>query len=138
MLGNGNTVVVELAEALAKVVPVDDPHFLFAPTSSGGRASAQDCLSVLGQPGVPGRTRFLALADAQHGTPFTTIRRTVPGFKDLAVAAKKLIEEDGCRIIVALGMPGKEEVDKVCATRPRPDHDCSAHDQHADPRSLRS
>ena len=46
---------------------------------------------------------------------FTTIRRTVPGFKDLAVAAKQLIEEDGCRIVVALGMPGKEPVDKVCA-----------------------
>jgi riboflavin synthase len=50
-----------------------------------------------------------------YGTRFTTIRRTVPGFKDLAVAAKKLIEEDGCRIVVALGMPGKEAVDKVCA-----------------------
>src|SRR6185312_17012265 len=35
-----------------------------------------------------------------YGTTFTTIRRTVPGFKDLAVAAKKLIEEEGCRIIV--------------------------------------
>ena len=31
------------------------------------------------------------------------------------MAAKKLIEEDGCRIVVALGMPGKEKVDKVCA-----------------------
>ncbi len=50
-----------------------------------------------------------------YGTTFTTIRRTVPGFKDLAVAAKKLIEEEGCRIVVALGMPGKEKVDKVCA-----------------------
>ena len=47
--------------------------------------------------------------------PFTTLRRTVPGFKDLAVAAKKMIEEDGCRIVVALGMPGREQVDKVCA-----------------------
>ncbi|HEY1829122.1 MAG TPA: riboflavin synthase [Acidimicrobiales bacterium] len=50
-----------------------------------------------------------------YGTTFEVIRRTVPGFKDLAVEAKKLIEEDGCRIIVALGMPGKAEVDKVCA-----------------------
>ncbi|HEX3794536.1 MAG TPA: riboflavin synthase [Acidimicrobiales bacterium] len=50
-----------------------------------------------------------------HGTRFEVIRRTVPGFKDLAVAAKKLIEEEGCRIIVALGMPGSAEVDKVCA-----------------------
>ena len=30
MLGNGNTVVIELSEALAPVVPVDDPHFLYA------------------------------------------------------------------------------------------------------------
>src|ERR1700755_3070056 len=30
LLGNGNTVVVELAEALASVVPVDDSRFLFA------------------------------------------------------------------------------------------------------------
>src|SRR4051794_6599662 len=29
LLGNGNRVVVELAEALAPVVPVDEPHFLF-------------------------------------------------------------------------------------------------------------
>ncbi len=50
-----------------------------------------------------------------HGSRFEVIRRTVPGFKDLAVAAKKLIEEEDCRIVVALGMPGKEKVDKVCA-----------------------
>src|SRR3954454_22733297 len=30
MLGNGNRVVVELSEALARVVPVDDAHFLDA------------------------------------------------------------------------------------------------------------
>src|SRR5438552_14907233 len=29
MLGNGNRAVIELAEELARVVPVDDPHFLF-------------------------------------------------------------------------------------------------------------
>jgi len=50
-----------------------------------------------------------------YGDRFEIRRRTVPGFKDLAVAAKKLIEEEGCRIVVALGMPGKEKVDKVCA-----------------------
>jgi riboflavin synthase len=49
------------------------------------------------------------------GTGFKVERRTVPGVKDLPVAAKKLIEEDGCEIVVALGMPGKEEIDKVCA-----------------------
>jgi adenosylmethionine-8-amino-7-oxononanoate aminotransferase len=30
MLGNGNRVVIELSEALAAVVPVDDAHFLYA------------------------------------------------------------------------------------------------------------
>jgi len=33
-----------------------------------------------------------------HGTRFSTIRRTVPGFKDLAVAAKKLIEDAGGKV----------------------------------------
>jgi riboflavin synthase len=50
-----------------------------------------------------------------YGQTFTTLRRTVPGFKDLAVAAKRMIELDGAKIVVALGMPGKEPVDKVCA-----------------------
>jgi riboflavin synthase len=50
-----------------------------------------------------------------HGEKFVTIARTVPGFKDLAVAAKNLIENDGCAIVVALGMPGKEQIDKQCA-----------------------
>jgi riboflavin synthase len=56
------------------------------------------------------------LADCPgYGTRFTTIRRTVPGFKDLAVAAKRLIETEHCPIVVVLGMPGRAEVDKVCA-----------------------
>lgn len=50
-----------------------------------------------------------------YGERFEVVRRTVPGFKDLAVAAKALIEQDGCRIVVALGMPGKAPIDKVCA-----------------------
>jgi len=49
------------------------------------------------------------------GTGYKIERRTVPGVKDLPVAAKKLIEEDGCDIVIALGMPGKEQIDKVCA-----------------------
>ena len=50
-----------------------------------------------------------------YGERFEIVRRTVPGFKDLGVACKKLIEEDGCRIVVALGMPGKAAIDQVCA-----------------------
>lgn len=41
-------------------------------------------------------------------------RVTVPGFKDLAVACKRLIEQ-GCSVAVACGMPGPEPIDKACA-----------------------
>ena len=51
MLGNGNRIVIEFAEALARVVPVDRPHTLFAVRRrSRGRAGAEDRVSVLGQP----------------------------------------------------------------------------------------
>jgi len=43
------------------------------------------------------------------------VRRTVPGVKDLPVASKKLIEEEGCELVMAFGMPGPEDIDKVCA-----------------------
>jgi riboflavin synthase len=56
------------------------------------------------------------LADCPgHGERFEVLHQTVPGFKDLAVAAKRLIEDEDCRIAVVLGMPGKEAVDKTCA-----------------------
>ena len=68
MLGNGNRVVVELAEALARVVPVDRPHFLFA---TDGASAVEQALKTAFQfwanQGVPGRTRFLAFRDAYHG-----------------------------------------------------------------------
>jgi riboflavin synthase len=43
------------------------------------------------------------------------IRRTIPGIKDLPVASKKLIEEEGCEMVMAMGMPGPEKIDKTCA-----------------------
>ena len=42
-------------------------------------------------------------------------RYTVPGVKDLPVAAKKLIEEKHCDIVLALGMAGKMPIDQQCA-----------------------
>jgi len=42
-------------------------------------------------------------------------RVTVPGIKDLPVACKKLIEERRCEIVMALGMPGGQEKDRLCA-----------------------
>ena len=50
-----------------------------------------------------------------YGETFTIVSRTVPGFKDLAVAAMNLVEEGGCAIVVALGMPGSAAIDKQCA-----------------------
>ena len=51
----------------------------------------------------------------KHVSKVKIIRRTVPGIKDLPVACKKLIEEEGCDIVMAFGMPGKEMIDKICA-----------------------
>jgi riboflavin synthase len=45
----------------------------------------------------------------------TILRYTVPGIKDLPVASKKLIDESGCDIVMALGMPGSTPIDKQCA-----------------------
>jgi riboflavin synthase len=42
-------------------------------------------------------------------------RYTVPGIKDLPVASKKLFDERGCDIVMALGMPGSKPIDKTCA-----------------------
>ncbi len=49
------------------------------------------------------------------GTGFVTERYTVPGVKDLPVACKILFEEKNCDIVMALGMPGAEDIDKICA-----------------------
>ena len=68
MLGNGNRVVIEFAERLAKVVPVDRPHFLFA---SDGAAAVEQALKIAFQYwnniGVQGRHTYLAFGDAYHG-----------------------------------------------------------------------
>jgi adenosylmethionine-8-amino-7-oxononanoate aminotransferase len=68
MLGNGNRAVIELSEALAAVVPVDDPHFLYA---SDGAAAVEQALKIAFQywanRGEPGHTRFLAFGGAYHG-----------------------------------------------------------------------
>lgn len=49
------------------------------------------------------------------GTGFVIKRYTVPGIKDLPVACKKLIEEQKCDLVIALGMPGPQQKDKMCA-----------------------
>ena len=46
---------------------------------------------------------------------FEVVRTTVPGIKDLPVACKRLIEEDGCDIVVACGYVGGAPIDRECA-----------------------
>ena len=81
MLGNGNRAVIELAEELAAVVPVDDPHFLFA---SDGAAAVEQALKIAFQYwaniGVAGRTRYLAFGGAYHGDTIGSLSLGDGGF----------------------------------------------------------
>ena len=68
MLGNGNRMTIELAEALAPRVPVSEPHFLFA---SDGAAAVEQAVKIAFQywtnQGITDRTRYIALGGAYHG-----------------------------------------------------------------------
>lgn len=68
LLGNGNRIVIELAEALAPRVPVDRPRFLFA---SDGAAAVEQALKIAFQfwtnQGITARTTYLAFGGAYHG-----------------------------------------------------------------------
>lgn len=81
LLGNGSTTVVELAEALAEVVPVDEPHFLFA---SDGAAAVEQALKIAFQffanQEVEGRTRYLAFGGAYHGDTVGSLSLGAGGF----------------------------------------------------------
>src|SRR5262245_28855959 len=81
MLGNGNRVVVELAEALAAVVPVARPHVLFA---SDGAAAVEQALRIAFQywtnEGVLGRTTYLAFGGAYHGDTIGSLSVGAGGF----------------------------------------------------------
>ncbi|HEX6423975.1 MAG TPA: adenosylmethionine--8-amino-7-oxononanoate transaminase [Acidimicrobiales bacterium] len=81
LLGNGNRTVIELAEALARVVPVDGPHVLFA---SDGAAAVEQALKIAFQHwanlGVEGRTGYLALGHAYHGDTVGSLSVGAGGF----------------------------------------------------------
>ncbi|HEY7938697.1 MAG TPA: aminotransferase class III-fold pyridoxal phosphate-dependent enzyme, partial [Acidimicrobiales bacterium] len=68
LLGNGNRAVIELAEALAPVVPVDEPHFLFA---SDGASAVEQAIKMAFQfwtnQGITDRTAYVAFGAAYHG-----------------------------------------------------------------------
>ncbi len=50
----------------------------------------------------------------RQGGGFSIERYTVPGIKDLAAGARILFDR-GCDIVLALGMVGRQPVDKDCA-----------------------
>jgi adenosylmethionine---8-amino-7-oxononanoate aminotransferase len=81
MLGNGNRITIELAEALAPRVPVSEPHFLFA---SDGAAAVEQAIKIAFQywtnQGITSRTRYLALAGAYHGDTIGAISIGAGGF----------------------------------------------------------
>jgi adenosylmethionine-8-amino-7-oxononanoate aminotransferase len=68
LLGNGSRTTVEFAEALAAVVPVDQPHVVFA---SDGAVAVEQALKIAFQywvnRGEPGHHQFVALGGAYHG-----------------------------------------------------------------------
>jgi adenosylmethionine---8-amino-7-oxononanoate aminotransferase len=81
MLGNGNRATIELAEDLARVVPVDGPHFLFA---SDGAAAVEQALKIAFQywvnRGADGRTTYLAFGGAYHGDTVGSLSVGAGGF----------------------------------------------------------
>lgn len=56
-----------------------------------------------------------AIDELKRNASVKIVRYTVPGIKDLPVACKKLFDEHGCDIVMALGMPGAKAYDKTCA-----------------------
>jgi adenosylmethionine-8-amino-7-oxononanoate aminotransferase len=81
MLGNGNRVVIELAEALARVVPVEEPHFLFA---ADGAAAVEQALKIAFQfwtnQGIGERSAYLAFGGAYHGDTVGSLSVGAGGF----------------------------------------------------------
>ena len=140
MLGNGNRVVVELSEALARVVPVDDPHFLYA---SDGASAVEQALKIAFQywhnRGVAGRTTFLAFGGAYHGDTigalsvgddgfgadvFDALRFPVlraPAFDDPACfdVAVRLIAEHASELAAVIVEPSVQARGGHAARRPR-------------------
>ncbi len=81
LLGNGSVSVIEFAEALCAVVPVDAPHVLFG---SDGAVAVEQALKVAFQywvnRGEPRRHRFLALDGAYHGDTVGALSLGAGGF----------------------------------------------------------
>lgn len=81
LLGNGNRTTVEFAEALGGLVPVVEPHLLFA---SDGAAAVEQALKIAFQywvnRGEHRRSAYLALGGAYHGDSIGSLSLGAGGF----------------------------------------------------------
>jgi adenosylmethionine-8-amino-7-oxononanoate aminotransferase len=81
LLGNGNRVSIEFAEALARVVPVEQPRILFA---SDGACAVEQALKMAFQywtnRQVQGRDGYLAFGAAYHGDTIGSLSLGGGGF----------------------------------------------------------
>jgi len=59
--------------------------------------------------------RYAVRALGAQGTGFTVLRRTVPGIKDLPVACRQLFRDERADLCLALGMPGRADLDRSSA-----------------------
>lgn len=81
MLGNSNTTTIALSEALAKKVPVESAHFLYA---SDGAAAVEQGLKIAFQywvnKGIYKKLDFACLDDAYHGDTIGSLSLGAGGF----------------------------------------------------------
>jgi riboflavin synthase len=59
--------------------------------------------------------RYAVRALQGRGTGFRLVRRTVPGIKDLPVACRQLFRDEHVDLCLALGMPGRADLDRTSA-----------------------
>ncbi len=110
LLGNGNTAAVEFAEALARVVPVDDPHVLFA---SDGAVAVEQALKIAFQYWI-NRGSQPAGGSWPSGTP-TTATRSEPCRSGTAGSAPPASIRCGSRWSGRPGMPSADWAAKLVA-----------------------
>ncbi len=81
LLGNGNRVTIEFAEALAPLMPMDGAHFLFA---ADGAAAVEQALKIAFQfwtnQGITGRTSYLSFGGSYHGDTIGSLSVGAGGF----------------------------------------------------------
>jgi adenosylmethionine---8-amino-7-oxononanoate aminotransferase len=121
LLGNGNRVVIEFAEALAPRLPMDRPHLLFA---SDGAVAVEQALKIAFQYwvniGVTGRTRYLSFGGAYHGDTVGSLSVGDGGF------GTDLFDPLRFDVLRAPGYHDPDAVDAACALVSRHAHELAA------------